>query len=147
MRISIFLFVVGALLGLPSNAQGATEAVSGDLAAMKLVALEPVAGQGVIRLPDGEMLLVAEGESLPGTEALVEEVLEDRLVLREELGGEPPQWRLIWMFQAESGGESSRFQILDPVPPKEEPVLKPRGSEEEGGGEVKLQDEAQDSDG
>ena len=125
----VFLFVVvGFTVSGPFDGVHAEEPVAENLAAVSLMALEPVAGLGVVRLPDGELVLLAEGESLPGTEATVEEVLEDRLVLREELPEDPPRERILWMFPAESGG-SSRLQVLDPEPPEEEPRLKPQSKE------------------
>ncbi|MCB1033008.1 MAG: hypothetical protein KDD47_04140 [Acidobacteria bacterium] len=129
MRMRLFLSVAGLAFSLSALGERAEAPISADLAAIKLLALEPVAGHGVIRLPNGEMLLVAEGESLPGTGASVEEVLEDRLVLREVVEEDPPRRRILWMFQAESGKGSSRIQVLDPMPPEEEPVLQPQGSD------------------
>ncbi|MCH9651393.1 MAG: hypothetical protein K0U98_24415 [Deltaproteobacteria bacterium] len=90
-----------------------------------LVALEPVAGHGVIRLPGGELKLLEEEDVLPGTEIVVEEVLEDRLVLLEELPGETPRSRKLWWFVIEEGEVRSRIQVLDPLPPEEEPAVKP----------------------
>lgn len=103
-----------------------------------LVALEPVAGHGVIRMPGGELKLLEEEDVLPGTEIVVEEVLEDRLVLLEELAGEPPRSRKMWWFVLEEGEGRSRLQVLDPLPPAEEPAVKPEQPRE--GKEISSED-------
>lgn len=99
-----------------------------------VVALEPAAGQAVVRLPDGRLHLLSIGDVIPGTRATLQEVLPDRVVVEEvtEVEGEPPVRRQAWWFEATSDG-ASRLEYLERRPPDEEPVGEPRSETAEPG--------------
>ena len=102
------------LIAIPSEAGGALERLT-------VVALAPMAGRAVIKLPDGEMQVVQPGDQLPGAAITVVQVLTDKLVVEERLNpsGTPALKRLAWIYQAPVGGRYSRVVRLH----QEAPVL------------------------
>jgi hypothetical protein len=104
------------LLALSIEAGGALERLT-------VVALAPMAGRAVIKLPSGELQVVQPGDRLLGDAITVMQVLTDKLVVEERLnpGGTSALKRLAWVYQAPvSGGYSRvvRLQQEAPVPPQ-----------------------------
>ena len=98
MKVRVLVFCL--LLALPSRA-----AEESKLEEIVLVSLSSVDGKAVVRLPKGKLQLLEVGSSISGTTAVVEEVLEDRLVLEERLEAdspdEPGEKRTVWLFKSE----------------------------------------------
>ncbi|MDH3599208.1 MAG: hypothetical protein OEU26_06160 [Candidatus Tectomicrobia bacterium] len=103
------------LFAMPSEA-------GGELERLTVVALAPVDGRAVIKLPDGEMQVVQPGDQLLGDAITVVQVLTDKLVVEEHLNprGTPALKRLAWVYQAPVNGGYShvvRLQQQAPVSP------------------------------
>mgnify|MGYP001558690571 CR=1 FL=1 len=96
---------------------------------LNVMALGPVDGRAVVKTADGKMLVLKIGDSVPGTKAVVTQVLTDKLVVEEtiEKKDEPPVKQTVWIYKATKAGEKSQVQRLDRQgPPKavlEKPVL------------------------
>jgi hypothetical protein len=93
----------------------------GELERLAVVALAPMDGRAVIKLPGGEMQVVQPGDQLLGDVITVVQVLTDKLVVEERLNpsGTSALKRLAWVYQAPvSGGYSRvvRLQQEAPVP-------------------------------
>jgi len=100
------------LIAMPSEAGGALERLT-------VVALAPMAGRAVIKLPNGEMQVVQPGDQLPGDAITVVQVLTDKLVVEERLNpsGTLALKRLAWVYQAPvSGGYSRVVRLQQEVP-------------------------------
>jgi hypothetical protein len=100
------------LMAMPSEAGGALERLT-------VVALAPMAGRAVIKLPDGEMQVVQPGDQLPGDAVTVVQVLTDKLVVEERLipGRTLAFKRLAWVYPAPVSGGYSRVVRLQQNPP------------------------------
>ncbi len=125
LRISIF----SLLLALPAQA-----VEDSKLEEVVLVSLSSVDGKAVVRLPKGKLQLLEIGSSISGTTAVVEEVLEDRLVLEERLEAdspdEPGEIRTVWLFKSKGLGQKSRLLVLHRTPPDDQLAKKPAPSRE-----------------
>lgn len=93
----------------------------GELERLTVVALAPMDGRAVIKLPDGEMQVVQPGDQLPGATITVVQVLTDKLVVEERLNPSRTSAlkRLAWIYQAPASGGYSRVVRLRqeaPVP-------------------------------
>jgi hypothetical protein len=95
------------------------------LSRLAVIALAPLDGQAVVKLPSGTMHLVRQGERIPGTNAKVVQVLPDRLMVShaDPTAGET----LAWIYQAPAQGGFSRVMFLrHPTPhPEREQVSTP----------------------
>jgi hypothetical protein len=94
----------------------------GQLAATELdefsvLMLGPLDGRAVVKLPDGKMQVIGNGQTLPGTQAIVKQILNDRLVLEETVAGDTPEVQSVWLYKAAHAGETSRVQRLQKTPP------------------------------
>ena len=122
MKVRVLVFCL--LLALPSRA-----AEESKLEEIVLVSLSSVDGKAVVRLPKGKLQLLEVGSSISGTTAVVEEVLEDRLVLEERLEAdspdEPGEKRTVWLFKSEGPGQKSRLLVLHRKPPDGKEAKKP----------------------
>ncbi len=96
---------------------------------LNVMALGPVDGRAVVKTADGKMQVLKIGDSVPGTKAVVTQVLTDKLVVEEtiEKKDEPPVKQTVWIYKAAKAGEKSQIQRLDRQgPPKavlEKPVM------------------------
>lgn len=86
-----------------------------SLESITVVALGPVDGRAVIRHADGQMQVVKLGDEIAGTQAVVHQVLTDKLVLEqtvEGLGASRTR-QTVWIYKPDKPGEGSRVQRLD----------------------------------
>lgn len=94
---------------------------------LNVIALGPVDGRAVVKTTDGKMLVLKIGDSVPGTKAVVTQVLTDKLVVEEtiEKKDEPPVKQTVWIYKATKAGEKSQIQRLDRQGPPQAVVEKP----------------------
>ena len=114
---SITLIVGLLLLLLAAPVESESEHALSRLA---VIALAPLDGQAVVRLPRGVVHIVRQGERIPETDATVIQVLPDRLMVshRTSTSGE----ELAWIYQAPLQGGFSRVMHLHRHAPRPEPV-------------------------
>lgn len=93
---------------------------SADLTLLVLAATEQ---RAVVRTADGELLLVAAGDRLPGELVTVRQILTDRLVLSERQTSD--RQRLVWLYPVDPESGRSPLRYLDRQPPPTEPALMP----------------------
>lgn len=100
---------------------------AGNLEAVTVLALGPMDGRAVVKLPDGKMQVLTLGDTVSGTGAVVMQVLPDKLVVEEtiEKAGEPPIKQTVWIFKPSKVGEKSQVQRLDRQGPPPVPIEKP----------------------
>lgn len=94
---------------------------------LSVMALGPVDGRAVVKTADGKMQVLKIGDSVPGTKAVVTQVLTDKLVVEEtiEKKDEPPVKQTVWIYKATKAGEKSQVQRLDRQGPPKAVVEKP----------------------
>ena len=126
LRIAVF----SLLLAFPAQA-----AQDSKLEEVVLLSLSSVDAKAVVRLPTGELQILEVGGPIPGTAAVVEEVLPDRLVLEEHLAAnsseEPGEKRTVWLFKSEGSGQKSRILVLHRSPPDDQETKSPAPNREE----------------
>jgi hypothetical protein len=99
-----------------------------DFSVMATGALD---GRAVVKSADGKMHVLTVGDTLPGTQATVLQILADKLVVEESVGkeGQPKVKQTAWMLRAAKPGEASsvqRFDTQGPAPVRREiTVMKP----------------------
>lgn len=93
------------------------QGIAAALEDFSVLILGPLDGRAVIKLPDGKMQVVGTGQTLPGTQATVKQILSDRLVVEDLLEGDPPAAQTVWLYKAANPGEKSRVQRLHKTPP------------------------------
>jgi hypothetical protein len=106
-----------------------------ELESYALLSVAPVDGKAVIQLPEGELQVLVLGETVPGTNSIVRQVLPDRLVLDETVvadeADDTTERRTVWMFMAPAPGRRSRVQVLSRTAPDEPEVLAPNTTVED----------------
>lgn len=96
-----------------------------------VMALGPVDGRAVVKTPDGKMQVLKLGDTVPGTQAVVTQVLTDKLVVEETLekGGQTSK-QTVWISKPKKAGEKPQVQRLDREGPPPALLLKPAVTEE-----------------
>jgi hypothetical protein len=115
-------------MGLLALLMGALPAFADTrLEDLNVMALGPVDGRAVVKTADGKMQVLKIGDTLPGTKAVVTQVLTDKLVVEEtiEKKDEPPVKQTVWIYKAAKAGEKSQVQRLDRQGPPKAAVEKP----------------------
>ena len=88
-----------------------------ELDEFSVLILGPLDGRAVLKLPDGKMQVIGNGDTLPGTRAIVKQILSDRLVVEETVGSETQEAQTVWLYKAAGPGETSRVKRLQRTPP------------------------------
>lgn len=122
-------FIRGSLACGLLSAAAHVIAAAGGLDSVTVMALGPVDGRAVVSVADGKMQVLKVGQTVPGTNAVVTQVLPDKLVVEETVvrPDEPAVKQTIWIYKPGKAGEKSRIQRLDRQGPRapvmERPVL------------------------
>lgn len=97
---------------------------------VSVMALGPADGRAVVALSDGRMQVLKVGDTVPGSQAIVMQVLHDKLVVEEtiEKAGEPPVKQMAWLYKSGKAGVKSRVQHLDEIGPDKELLQHPGSS-------------------
>lgn len=114
----IWFVLVLVMLG----SAGSVMAESENLESITVMALGPSDGRAVIALPDGKMQVLKVGERVPGTKAIVVQVLSDKLVVEESIEKSTgvPVRQMVWIYKSAKAGAKSRIQRIDPMAPEKE---------------------------
>lgn len=91
--------------------------VATELEEFSVLILGPMDGKAVLKLPDGKMQVVGNGDTLPSTQATVKQILNDRLVVEDVQQGDPPSVQTVWLYKAASPSEKSRVKRLQKTHP------------------------------
>ncbi len=115
------LLKIGSLLSLLFVCSQLTAT---ELEEFTVLILGPMDGKAVLKLPDGKMQVVGNGQTLPGTQASVKQILNDRLVVEDVQEGDPPSVQTVWLYKAASPSEKSRVKrLVKKLPPQKPPKL------------------------
>lgn len=106
-----------AIATVPSKATGvsvatsaSTSGPSSQMETLRLLALGVQDSRAVVMLPTRQLIILKPGDTVPGTQAVVKEILPTKLVL-EEAGGSVRQ--LVWLYKAQ-GNAASRVERFGP---------------------------------
>jgi len=80
-----------------------------------VLALEPLRGMAVVKNAAGKLEVIRTGDRFPGSEAVVRQVLADKLVAEEVVGEDPKVRQQVWIFRAQDADTGSRVErrLLD----------------------------------
>lgn len=92
--------------------------VMADLKDNVVVALDPSASRVVVKTLDNKMVVLRPGDSVPDSQAVVSQVLIDRMVVIDTLGGKEEKKQTVWIFKSTKANAKSRIQRLDREGPK-----------------------------
>ncbi len=101
-------------LAQPADAATSTAAETTFLPELTVLALDPAAQGAVVKVADGDLLLLVAGDLLPGEAIKVRRVLADRLVLSERLPSGVQ--RLAWLYLIDPDSGRSQLRYLDRLP-------------------------------
>jgi len=110
-------------LAQPAGAATPTAAETTVLTELTVLALDPASQGAVVRVADGDLLLLVVGDLLPGEAIKVRRVLADRLVLSERLPSGVQ--RLAWLYLIDSDSGRSQLRYLDRLPADNSHQLNP----------------------
>ena len=97
---------------------------------LTVMALGPLDGRAVIKTGDEKMHVLKIGDAIPGTQAVIQQVLTDKVVVEETVENKDASAKrqAIWVFKPTKAGEKSRVQRFDsqgpPKPVIQKPVIK-----------------------
>lgn len=97
---------------------------------LTVMALGPLDGRAVIKTGDEKMHVLKIGDAIPGTQAVIQQVLTDKVVVEEAVENKDASAKrqAIWIFKPTKAGEKSRVQRFDsqgpPKPVIQAPVIK-----------------------
>jgi hypothetical protein len=99
----------------PATAAGNTVRLE-DLTVMALGALD---GRAVLKGADGKLQVVKVGDTIPGTHAVVSQVLADKIVVKDTVVGadKTPKPQTVWISKATQPGGKSAVQRMDSEAP------------------------------
>jgi hypothetical protein len=88
-----------------------------DLTVMAVGALD---GRAVLKGADGKLQVVKVGDTIPGTHAVLSQVLADKIVVKDTVVGadKAPKTQTVWISKpTQAGGKSSVQRIDSEAPP------------------------------
>jgi hypothetical protein len=115
--------LVAAAAAAPAPAPAAASATAAgnnvrveDLTVMALGALD---GRAVLKGPDGKLQVVKVGDTIPGTHAVVSQVLADKIALKDTIVGpdKAPKTQTVWISKPTQPGGKSAVQRMDSEAP------------------------------
>jgi hypothetical protein len=77
-----------------------------------ILALEPLEGLVVVQTAAGELEVIAIGDAFPDSEVIVKQVLADKVLAEEVIGGDKKITRQVWIYKAEKEDAGSRVERL-----------------------------------
>jgi hypothetical protein len=77
-----------------------------------ILALEPLEGMVVVKTAAGELEVIAIGDAFPDSEVVVIQVLADKVVAEEVVGGDKKTTQQVWVYKAENATSGSRVERL-----------------------------------
>lgn len=111
----------------------ANVAEAAKLEDLTVMALGAVDGRAVVKMSDGKMQVLKTGDEIPGTKAVITQVLADRLIVEETtVGADKAQHKqTVWISKpAEPGGRSTVQRLQVEAPPTQPTPVGISGSEQ-----------------
>jgi hypothetical protein len=104
-----------AFIALCVSPMSLLAADASKLESLTVMALGSVDGRAVLKMGDGKMQVLKLGDTIPGTKAVVTQVLIDKLVVEETIDkeGGASMTQTVWIFKPKKAGEKSTVQRLD----------------------------------
>lgn len=77
-----------------------------------ILALEPLEGLVVVKTGAGKLEVIAIGDAFPDSDVVVIQVLADKVVAQEVVGGDKKITQQVWVYKVENGNSGSRVERL-----------------------------------
>jgi hypothetical protein len=122
LRIAIALTASAAIAPF---AYAADADKAGRLEDLTVMALSAIDGRAVIKTADGKMLVLKVNDGIPGTQAVLTQVLNDKIVVEDQVLGadKKPRKQTVWVSKAANAGAKSTVQRLQDEPPATDTML------------------------
>jgi len=82
---------------------------------LSIMALGPLDGRAVVKTAEGKLQVLKLGDTLPGTQAKLIQVLADKLVVEDTVGkeGQPPVKQTAWILKSAKPADKTMVQRFD----------------------------------
>ncbi len=77
-----------------------------------ILALEPQEGLVVVKTAAGSLEVITIGDAFPDSEVIVRQVLADKVIAEEVIGGDKKVTQQVWIYKAEKVDAGSRVERL-----------------------------------
>ena len=77
-----------------------------------VLALDPREGLAVVQTVSGDLQVIGVGDVFPGSEVIVTQVLPDKVVAQEIVGGDRQVTQQVWIYKARNAETKSRVERL-----------------------------------
>jgi hypothetical protein len=103
----------------PTAAPSATAANTVRLEDLTVMALGALDGRAVLKTPDGKLQVLKVGDTIPGTHAVLSQVLANKIVVQETIVGpdKAAKTQTVWISKSTQPGAKSAVQRMDSVAP------------------------------
>jgi hypothetical protein len=111
------LLTVAPILAAEAAATAADNVRLEDLTVMAVGALD---GRAVLKGADGKLQVLKVGDTIPGTHAVLSQVLADKIVVKDTVVGadKMPKTQTVWISKpTQAGGRSSVQRLSSEAPP------------------------------
>ena len=78
----------------------------------RILALEPLEGMVVVETAAGKLEVISIGDVFPDSDVVVVQVLADKVVAQEVVGGDKKITQQVWVYKAENADAGSRVERL-----------------------------------
>ena len=103
----------------PTPAPAATAANTVRLEDLTVMALGALDGRAVLKTPDGKLQVLKVGDTIPGTHAVISQVLANKIVVTDTIVGpdKAAKTQTVWISKSTQPGAKSAVQRMDSVAP------------------------------
>lgn len=119
MGKSIWMFVVSLLLCYSSFSSAV------DIERIKVMGVNPHAGQAVIKFEDNKMQVVNVGDVIGDTEALLIQVLPDKLICNQPSSNNKSISDELWIYRVKGATEFSKIERFEKTQSLNEQINQP----------------------
>lgn len=77
-----------------------------------ILALEPQEGMVVVKTAAGNLEVITIGDAFPDSEVIVKQVLADKVLAEEVIGGDKKITQQVWIYKADKADTGSRVERL-----------------------------------
>ena len=126
-RATVTIALAIALFSLDAHAARLEE--------LTVMALGAVDGRAVLKSSDGKMQVLKTGDEIPGTQAVITQVLPDRLIVEDTVTGPDKKQRkqVVWISKPSAPGGRSTVQRLEAEAPPTAPAAAGLSGEKQAG--------------
>ncbi len=128
LSLSFSILILGSFGAAAFASSAEPEDAISPLEEVALVTTDSADRRAVVRVGDRKLQLLAPGDAIEGTGAIVEQVLADRLVVIET-AGEPRRRRLAWIYLRDRAEGVPHVRYIEGRAPARESAASPSAAD------------------